>query len=1168
MAGFVHLHLHTEFSLLDGAIRLPALFSLAKEYGYQAIAKTDHGNLFGTVAFYEAARAAGIKPIIGSEVYVAPGSRKERRAKGAHEAGFHLVLLCMNETGYKNLIRLITLANFEGFYWKPRVDKELLKQYHEGLIALSACLHGEIAHACLHQDPSKACKIAEEYARIFPDRFYIEIQENDIPEQKVANQGLIEIAQRLGLPVVATNDCHYLRAEDARVHDVLLCIQTNKTVQDENRLRFSTDKLYFTSPEEMATRFAYLPEAVSITEEIASRCHLELKLGEHHFPKFPLKEGKTYEEMLDEEARKGLKARLKELSQGMGLADEEAGYWRRLELELSVIKEMGFASYFLIVADFISWAKKKGIPVGPGRGSAAGSLVAYAMGITNIDPIRYGLLFERFLNLERKSLPDIDVDFCMQRRGEVLQYVYQKYGGAEYVAQIATFGQMKARAVVRDVGRALGMSYPEVDRIAKLIPEELGITLDKAIALEPRLKEAAEKDPQVAELLSIARVLEGLPRHSSTHAAGVVISDAPLTEYVPLMKGDRDEIITQYDMKAIEKIGLIKFDFLGLKTLTIIDTACRLIEKHQGLKVDPHHIPLDDDKTFELLCQAETAGVFQLESSGMRNLLTRMKPSQFTDLIALVALYRPGPLESGMVDQFIKAKHGLEPVRYIVPELEEILKETYGVIVYQEQVMKIASKLAGYSLGEADILRRAMGKKVPEIMAAQRERFISGATERGIPKDKAEVIFDLMEKFAGYGFNKSHSAAYALIAYQTAYLKAHFPVPYMTALLSYEMGNADQVVKYVNECRRMGIEVLPPDINESDRDFTIVGNKIRFGLAAIKNVGEGAIDSILQARQEGAFSSFEDFCLRVDLRKVNRRVIESLIKAGAFDSLSHRRAQLMDVLDKAIELAQRRQRAKELGQISLFDIAGAKNNRAEGLNLPDVPEWSDTELLAHEKEALGFYISGHPIDPYEQWLSRISGVNSQMVSEMRDGARVCLGGIIRSVKEITTRRGDKMGFVLLEDRHGLIEIVCFSEIYRQMRPLIEAEAPIFVQGTVNRDERGAKVIADQVFHLEEAQKVALGSVTIRIEAGRITPEDFSELKEILLAHPGRCPVSLNIIYPEEGEVEIELPEEFSVEPGPDFNRSIEALFRYQALEFGLAAPKGPEANGRQRSLRP
>ncbi len=1154
MANFVHLHLHTEFSLLDGAIRLPALFSQAKEYGYQAIAKTDHGNLFGTIPFYEAAVAAGIKPIIGCEAYVAPGSRRERKAKGAHEAGFHLVLLCMNQTGYKNLLRLITLANFEGFYWKPRVDKELLREYNEGLIALSACLHGEVAHSCLQGNLKQARKLAEEYARIFPGRFYLEIQENDLPEQKIANQGLMEIAQELGLPLVATNDCHYLRAEDARVHDVLLCIQTNKTVQDENRLRFSTDKLYFTSPEEMLQRFSYAPEAVSITREIAERCNLEIKLGQHHFPRFPRPEGKTYEEMLDIQAREGLKRRLRELSRGPGLADDEHLYWQRLELELSVIKEMGFASYFLIVADFISWARKRGIPVGPGRGSAAGSLVAYAMGITNIDPLRYGLLFERFLNLERKSLPDIDVDFCMRRRGEVLQYVHQKYGGADYVAQIATFGQMKARAVVRDVGRALGMSYPEVDRIAKMIPEELGITLDKAIAREPRLKEAAEKDPRVAELLSIARVLEGLPRHSSTHAAGVVISDAPLTEYVPLMKGDRDEIITQYDMKAIEKIGLIKFDFLGLKTLTIIATACQLVEKHQGVKVDPDKIPLDDPQTFRLLCQAETAGVFQLESSGMRDLLTRMKPSQFTDLIALVALYRPGPLESGMVDQFIKAKHGLEPVRYIVPELEEILKETYGVIVYQEQVMKIASKLAGYSLGEADILRRAMGKKVPEIMAAQRERFVSGAIARGIPKDKAEVIFDLMEKFAGYGFNKSHSAAYALIAYQTAYLKAHFPVAYMAALLSYEMGDADQVVKYVNECRRMGIEVLPPDINESDRDFTVVEDKIRFGLAAIKNVGEGAIDSILKARKEGPFSSFEDFCLRVDLRKVNRRVIESLIKAGAFDSLSAHRAQLMEILDQALDLAQRRQKAKEQGQFSLFEL-GSSAMASEGLKLPEIPEWAEAELLAYEKEALGFYISGHPIDPYEEWLSRVSGINTQTIAEMRDGSRVCLGGIIRQVKEITTRRGDKMGFVSLEDRHGLVEVVCFSEVYQRMRPLIEADAPVLVQGRVNVDERGAKIIADEVIHLDEAQKAILASVTIRVEAPKVSLAEIPELKEILLAHPGRCPVSLSIVYPQKGQVELELPEEFSVEPSPELTRSIERLLGYPALEIQLLSPE-------------
>ncbi len=1150
MADFVHLHLHTEWSLLDGAIRLRDLFPQAQEYGYQALAITDHGTLYGLIHFYEQALASGIKPILGCEVYVAPGSRYDRVAKSAHEAGFHLVLLCENEKGYKNLLRLVTLAHFEGFYWKPRVDKELLAQYNEGLIALSACLHGEVPAAILRGQMDKARALAEEYARIFPGRFYLELQENDLPEQKEVNQALVELARELGLPLVATNDCHYLRAEDTKVHDVLLCIQTNKTVHDENRLRFSTDKLYFASPQEMVERFAWCPEAIENTLEIAKRCNVKIELGQNHFPKYPIEPGRTYEEVFEEKARAGFERRLAELKKFPGLAASEDEYRQRLEYELEIIKNKGFASYFLVVADFISWAKKQKIPVGPGRGSAAGSLVAYAMGITNLDPIRYGLLFERFLNVERKSLPDIDVDFCMRRREEVIHYVRQRYGGEEYVAQIATFGQMKARAVVRDVGRALGFSYPEVDKIAKLIPETVS-TLDKALVEEPRLRELVERDQRIAELIAIARALEGLPRHSSTHAAGVVIADAPLTQYCPLMKGDANEIVTQFDMKAVERVGLIKFDFLGLKTLTIIDHTLRLIKKHHGVELDLENLPLDDEKTYALLRKGDTDGVFQLESSGMKDLLIRMQPSEFSDLIAILALYRPGPLESGMVDQFIKAKHGEVEVSYLLPELEPILKETYGVIVYQEQVMKIAQALAGYSLGEADILRRAMGKKKPEVMAAQRERFVSGAVKRGIPQDKAEQIFDLMAKFARYGFNKSHSTAYALVAYQTAYLKAHYPLCFMTALLSYEMEKVDQVVKYVHVCRHMGIDILPPDVNESDIAFTITGDKIRFGLAAVKNVGEGAIEEILKARREGGpFKSLEDFCLRVDLKKVNRRVIEALIKSGAMDSLGATRASLIQVLDEMLDWVQSRRRDRERGQASIFDVVVQNTPASSPVQIPDLPEWSTTLKLAFEKEALGFYISGHPLEPYKKWLAYLTPYTIANLERLSDRTKVALGAAVAGLKVINTRKGERMAFVKLEDGEDTIEMIVFPDLYKKVVELLETKGLIFVVGTFERDERGSKIVAHQIVPLEEAQTVARGQVELVLNGEEVRREQLEALKNLLATSRGNFPVTLRLNF-KEGEVAIDLSRDFQIEPRQELGRALEDLFGKVSLHINL-----------------
>ncbi|MDA8162099.1 MAG: DNA polymerase III subunit alpha [Desulfobacteraceae bacterium] len=1167
---FVHLHVHTEYSLLDGAIRLKDLFPAAKKYGYTAVAMTDHGNMHGVLHFYEQAKKHDIKPILGCEMYVAPKGMKDRSARSAKDAAFHLVLLARDNAGYKNLLKLVTISNFEGFYYKPRVDLDALRKYNRGLIALSACLHGEIPHSLLHEGLDDARKKAEVYAGIFDGRFYLELQENTIPEQETVNKGLIEIGKELGLPLVATNDCHYLNAKDAMAHDVLLCIQTNRTINDEGRMRFSTDSLYFAPPDEMGARFGYIPEALATAREIADSCDVTLELGRHHFPLYPIKENETYEGLFEAKARDGFNLFLDE----SGLdEDARALYRARLDEEIAVIKDKGFASYFLIVADFINWAKSQGIPVGPGRGSAAGSLVAYSMGITDIDPVRYGLYFERFLNAERASLPDIDVDFCMNRRDEVLSYVTQRYGGEEFVAQIITFGQMKARAVIRDVGRGLGMPYPVVDRIAKLVPPELNITLDKALEQEPRLKELAGKDEQVAKLIDIAKALEGLPRHASTHAAGVVISDRPMVEYLPLIKGQKEETVTQLDMKCVEKTGLIKFDFLGLKTLTVIDDTIKIIKKHMGIDVNLGRIALDDPQTYALLSKGDTTGVFQLESPGMKDLIRKMRPSSFTDLVALVALYRPGPLESGMVDQFVKAKHGEIEVTYLLPELEPILKETYGVIVYQEQVMKIAQVLAGYSLGEGDLLRRAMGKKKPEEMAAQRDRFISGAGSRGIAKDKAATIFDLMEKFAGYGFNKSHSAAYALISYQTAWLKAHYRTPFLASLLSNELGDTDGVVKFISECKTHGVKVLPPDINRSEEGFTLDGDMIRFGLAAVKNVGVGAIEAIITERTQRPYQNFEDFCSRVDLRRVNKRVIESLIKCGAFDSLGHRRSQLMEVLDQAIEVGQCAKKALNCGQKGLFDTPSCVDSGGPAetfLKLPGLAEWTESEMLAREKEALGFHISGHPLDPYREDLQKMGASPTEDVAGFQDGGRVHLAGIVKRKKEITTKKGDRMAFLLLEDLYGSIEVVCFPELYAKVRETLEGDQPIWVKGLCQKDDedaRSCKVIADAIDLVEAVCRKKTSGLIIELNGEKTGPWVLKDLKDIISRHPGEYAVKLAITLPGKGRVMLKLPENFHASLDPGLASAINDLVGYSGfqVEYDQRAGDFIETGGKQQT---
>ena len=1153
-ADFVHLHVHTQFSLLDGAIRLGDLIATAKEFGMDTVTITDHGSMFGALQFYTMAKGAGLKPIIGCEFYISPTDRFDRSARSAGGAAFHLVLLAMNKDGYQNLMKLASIAQLEGFFYKPRIDKEVLAKYSDGLIALTACLHGAVPHAIVQGDLAGARREAEELQQIFGDRLYFELQENGIPEQTIANKGLKELAREMSIPLVATNDCHYLKRKESTAHELLLCIQTGKTINDTTRFRFSTDELFFKSPAEMKQAFAHTPEAIANTVKIAERCNLELTFGDNHFPNFPVEEGETLDSMFERAARKGLEERLAELRELQEVpAELEKTYRDRLDHEIDVIIKMGFPGYFLIVADFINWAKDHQIPVGPGRGSGAGSLAAYSMRITDIDPIPYGLIFERFLNIERKSMPDFDVDFCQDRRDEVIEYVQQRYGGSDHVAQIVTFGSMKAKAVIRDVGRALGMTFGDVDRIAKLIPDQLKMTIKKAIEEEPRLKDLESRDPQVAQLLSIAKTLEGLNRHTSIHAAGVVISPLPMVEYLPLCKGPKGEVLTQFDMKYTEKTGLIKFDFLGLKTLTVIDRAVKMLEQDTGHRLEIHKIPLDDAKTYDLLCRGDAVGVFQLESSGMRALLTDMKPEVFSDLIALVALYRPGPLESGMVSDFVNTKHGRMTATYPLPQLEPILKETYGVIVYQEQVMKIANVLANYSLGDADNLRRAMGKKIPEVMEEQRGKFLAGCKENSIPMDKAEYIFDLMAKFAGYGFNKSHSAAYAYIAYQTAYLKAHYPSPFMAALLSLDMNNTDKVVLYINECKDHEIEVLPPDINESFKDFTVINDRIRFGLAAVKNVGGAALDSIIEVREkEGAYKSLEDFCCRVDGSRVNRRVIESLIKAGAFDSLGAKRSQHFAILDQALERAKSSQRDRESGQISLFAAipsAATDDNNGQSILMPDINEWEEKEKLAMEKETVGFYITGHPLDNVRQEIKAVADTDCVGLNEWGDQSPVRVGGMVRTFKPHKSKKGDPMGFVTLEDTTGAVEVVIFPTTYAECSHLLSGSEPLIIQGKLEKDERGPKIIADAVDPLSVAWEKYTASARVMLHSDKVGRRKIEDLKKVFLSHHGACPISLTIHFPKQGEVDLELPRDMTIRPSKQFTDQVEAALGYHGLSF-------------------
>ncbi len=1094
MSDFVHLHVHTEYSLLDGAARIKELVSAAAQKGMKALAITDHGSMFGVIDFYKTSIKAGIKPILGCEVYVAP-RKLEDKAAGIDDANYHLVLLAENEIGYRNLLYIVSEAYTRGFYYKPRTDKDTLRKHSEGLIALSACLGGEIATAIVKAKLDRAREIAREFETIFgKGNFFLELQDHGFENQRLVNNELIKMSRELSIPLVATNDTHYVKKENAIVQDVLLCIGTGRTVDDTDRMTFETEEFYLKDRDEMAQLFGEYPEALSNTLKIAERCNVTFDFGINYLPNYEIPDDFTVDSYLRQICLEGLDKRC---------PDADLRVKDRLEYELGVIRDMGFSGYFLIVWDFVKFARENDVLVGPGRGSAAGSLVAYALGITNIDPLKYDLLFERFLNPERVSMPDIDIDFCYETRDKVIRYVIERYG-ADRVAQIITFGTMAARAAIRDVGRALNMPYAEVDRVAKLVPAELGMTLEKALEPGRQLRELYDIDSDIKKLLDMARAIEGMPRHASTHAAGVVIGRDPLTNYLPLYRSTDGVVTTQFAKETVEEIGLLKMDLLGLRTLTVIGDALHLIRRTTGLEIDIDRIPLDDTAAYEMLCRGDSIGVFQLESSGMRTILRELKPEVFEDIIALVALYRPGPLGSGMVEDFIRRKHGQSPIKYLHPLLEPILKETYGVILYQEQVMRISSELAGFTMGEADLLRRAMGKKKPEVIAGLRSQFIEGARGKGVEPEVSGQIFDLMEYFAGYGFNKSHSAAYALVSYQTAYLKANYPVQFLAALLTSVMDSSDKIALYIDECLRVGIDVMPPDVNESLVNFTVVEDKIRFGLAAVKNVGRGAIENILEARNvDGFFKSLQDFCDRTDHRQVSKRVMESLIKCGAMDSLGARRAQLMAALDSCVEAAQKRQKDRAQGQISLFDLgAGPEETDTGGFGLPSIPEYPRKELLSMEKEMLGLYISGHPLNEYEDILRERTSHNTGQLGELTDETKVIIGGVITSLRRITTRKGEPMAFMMVEDLTGMVEVVVFPTVYGKAANLINTEGPVLIRGRINFRDDEVKVIAEEMTAIDEKP---CSSLYLKVPA--INTEKYCrDIQGILRKYRGNSPV--------------------------------------------------------------
>src|SRR5262245_18972603 len=1177
MSEFVHLHLHTEFSLLDGACRIDELLDQAASLKMPAIAVTEHGNMFSSVIFHDHARQKGVKPILGCEVYVAPGDRRQKSGNPG-ETQNHLVLLAENDEGFHNLIKLVSAGYTEGFYYKPRIDKDLLASHAKGLIGLSSCLKGEVAEGLSHQQDKKAIAAAAAYRDILgPGNFFFEMQWHGIDEQKTVNTGLPAIARDLGLPLVCTNDVHYLREGDAHAHDVLLCIGTGKAFSDPKRLRYDARQFFLKTQEEVAAAFKEFPDAIANTMRIAERCNVTLAAGTNHLPTFAVPEGFTTDTYFEHIVREGFKERLPRLQQLAAagrLKRDIDEYERRLDYELEVIRKTGFQGYLLIVWDFIRYAREAGIPVGPGRGSAAASVAAWCLRIADVDPIDFDLLFERFLNPERISMPDIDVDFCERRRGEVIDYVTRKYG-RENVAQIITFGTMKAKAVVRDVGRVLEMPFADVDKVAKQIPAALDMTLDKAPEETPNLREMEKNDPKVKELLSVAKRLEGMTRHASVHAAGVVITPQAITEYAPLYKGARDEIVTQWTMKDVERMGLLKIDFLGLSTLTLIDDALNEIKRTEQVSIDIDNLPLDDAKTFKVFADAATYGVFQFESSGMRDLLRRAKPSRFDDLIALNALYRPGPLKSGMVDDWVERKQGKREVVYELPQLESILSDSYGVIAYQEHVLRIAQAVAGFTLGHADVLRKAMGKKDPKVMAKQREAFLEGAKTKGVSEKKAAKLFEQIEHFAGYGFNKAHATAYALLAYRTAYLKAHYPWHFAAALLTIEAQNADKLALYLGECRERGIPVLPPDVNQSELRFTVEPERgVRFGLTAIKNVGEGAIASLLNVREtKGRIKSLHALAEDLDLRLANKRVFESLVKAGALDSVSSgdpalaglpshaTRARLFAAIDAACDYGARVQRDRNEGQAQLFEGFGGDEatSSAEPSALPAAQPWSDAEQLAYEKEALGLYWSGHPVDRFSAELNDFGARSVLELAEVQPTAPrdngwsasgpkpiepdTSIGGIVAACRLLKMRKGDRMAVFTLEDAGGGVEVIAFPEAYQRAASLIETGTMILVRGKLERDDETVRILATEIVPLESLRERLAKEVAIRVKM----PAErrvFEELGEILSRHRGDPRVSFDLGVPSDSRklrVRADVSAQIRVRPSPALVAELEKV---------------------------
>ena len=1147
---FVHLHLHSDYSLLDGACDVEKLVERVHELGMPAVAMTDHGNIFGAVHFVNAAHKAGVKPIVGCELYICKkDDHNIERTSPDGDTYNHLLVLAENEEGYRNLVKITSEASLHGFYYKPRVSKKFLTEHSKGLIGLSGCLKGEVAERLTEGNYDAARSAAGFYRDLFgKENFFLGIQDQGLEMEHRIHSGLFQLEKDLGLPLVATNDSHYLCEDDAHAQDVMLCIQMGKSIQDTNRMKFEGTQFYVKSGDEMRRVFKDAPQVLARTLDIAERCNLRLEKVPSPFPHFEVPDGFTLDSYFEHITRQGFARRMESLrtsAESGRLKHSLADYEQRLAREIAIIQQMKFSGYFLIVWDFIRYARERGIPVGPGRGSAAGAVVAYSLGITGIDPLQHELLFERFLNPERISMPDIDIDFCMNRRGEVIKYVTEKYG-RENVAQIITFGTMAAKAAIKDVGRAMDMPYSDVDRIAKMVPTTLNIKLDDALKESVALQEAYQKDPQVRQLLDTARKLEGLVRNSGVHAAGVVISPRPLIELVPLHKTKNDEIVTAFDMVAIEKMGLLKMDFLGLTTLTILDDTLKLIaQKGTNLKLDD--IPLEDQETYEkVFHKGLTSGVFQFESHGMRDVLRRYQPNSIEDLTALNALYRPGPIQGGMIDDFIERKHGRRKIEYELPELKEILQETLGVIVYQEQVMQAANKLAGYSLGEADLLRRAMGKKNAEEMAKQRERFVQGATQRGFPPRKIEKIFDLMAQFAGYGFNKSHSAAYALLAYHTAYLKTHHPVDFMAALLTSVTGSTDDVVKYINECREMGIAVEPPDINVSDANFTPHGQAIRFGLAAVKNVGGNAIESIVKGRKKLGrnFRSFYEFCEEVDLRLLNKRVLESLIKSGALDCFG-RRAQLMQALDKAIEQAQKTQRDAESGQHGLFGVFADETTQAANDALPNTPDWDEHTRLSAEKEILGFFITGHPMEKYKEKLADLNALSTEDIAAMKKSTgkdeNITAAGLISGLRVAKSRRGDLWAQAALEDMFGKVELLVFPEAYKKLAEKVRLEVPVLVRGGV-RIEEGAnpKVMANEIIALDEARVPLPKALRIRIPLGSATGSTVDALHALFRERKGEAKVLFDV--EREGDFMVVMEAEgYNVMPDRNFLGRVEEL---------------------------